>query len=272
MPPFGFGISTPSTTRGLYRPSSSAFPICCQPLPYRNSPSSSTVIPSTPGAPLLLLTSPRLLDILGSQHLLHGHRRDHVLPCSGVLVPRRGRLVRVPIPPSDSLARVERSFRHLSHLSAPPSTIESDAPVLLASRSPLAGFPPPMAPADFWRSNSPSGENARSPGVRRVTFLPSTRRIYMTPLRMTFGFRCPTPPRPGSACLVCDSCSSGREFAYSFLQTPPRGGRPCCSARSSRHQGLQRTFTSKSLPGSVSLTGSQATCTVHVASRHARRT
>jgi hypothetical protein len=46
----------------------------------------------------------------------------------------------------------------------------------------------------------------------------------------------------------------------------------CCSARSSCHQGLQRTFTSKSLPGSVSLTGSQATCTMHVASRHARRT
>ena len=59
-----------------------------------------------------------------------------------------------------------------------------------------------------------------------------------------FRVRCPTPPRPGLPCLVCASCSSGRKFAYSFLQTPPRGGCPCCSARSSRHLGLQRTLTS----------------------------
>ena len=30
--------------------------------------------------------------------------------------------------------------------------------------------------------------------------------------------------------LICSSCSSGRGFAYSFLQIPPRGGHPCCSA------------------------------------------
>ncbi|WP_336537144.1 hypothetical protein [Bacteroides acidifaciens] len=30
--------------------------------------------------------------------------------------------------------------------------------------------------------------------------------------------------------LVCDSCSSDQEFAYSFLQIPPRDGHPCCSA------------------------------------------
>jgi hypothetical protein len=44
----------------------------------------------------------------------------------------------------------------------------------------------------------------------------------------------------------CGSCSSGRSFAYSFFQTPPRGGSPCCSARGSRHKGPRRTFTSKS--------------------------
>ena len=136
-----------------------------------------------------------------------------------------------------------------------------------------------MAPADFWRSigppsglPSPSGQNARSPGVRRVTFLPSTRRIYTATFRMTVGFSAVRHLAPGLPCLICASCSSGRKFASSFLQTPPRGGRPCCSAWSSRHQGLQRTFTSKSLPGSVSLAGSQTTCTMHVASRHARRT
>ena len=30
--------------------------------------------------------------------------------------------------------------------------------------------------------------------------------------------------------LICGSCSSGQRFAYSFLQIPPRGGHPCCSA------------------------------------------
>ncbi len=89
---------------------------------------------------------------------------------------------------------------------------------------------------------------------------------------MTVGFSAVRHLAPSSPCLICASCSSGRKFASSFLQTPPRGGCPCCSAWSSRHQGLQRTFTSKSLPGSVSLTGSQTTCSMHVASRHARRT
>ena len=30
--------------------------------------------------------------------------------------------------------------------------------------------------------------------------------------------------------LICDSCTSGQGFAYSFLQIPPRDGHPCCSA------------------------------------------
>ena len=30
--------------------------------------------------------------------------------------------------------------------------------------------------------------------------------------------------------LICDSCPSGQRFVYSFLQIPPRGGHPCCSA------------------------------------------
>lgn len=30
--------------------------------------------------------------------------------------------------------------------------------------------------------------------------------------------------------LLCGSCSSDQGFAYSFLQIPPHGGHPCCSA------------------------------------------
>ena len=57
--------------------------------------------------------------------------------------------------------------------------------------------------------------------------------------------------------LLCDFCSSGQCFACGFLQIPPRGGHPCCSARSSCHQGLQGTFTLKSLPGRLSPSGCQ---------------
>ncbi|SEN96633.1 hypothetical protein SAMN04490369_103443, partial [Vreelandella aquamarina] len=42
---------------------------------------------------------------------------------------------------------------------------------------------------------------------------------------------------PGCDSLVCDFCSSGREFAFSFLQILPCGRHPCCSANGSRYQG-----------------------------------
>lgn len=71
-------------------------------------------------------------------------------------------------------------------------------------------------------------------------------------------------PSPTGVRLVYGSCSSGQGFACSFLPTPPRGGSSCCSARGSRHQGPQRTFTSKSLPGSLSLTGYPASGLVEV--------
>lgn len=83
-------------------------------------------------------------------------------------------------------------------------------------------------------------------------------------------------PSPTGVRLVCGSCSSGQGFAYSFLSTPPRGGSSCCSARGSRHQGPQRTFTSESLPGLLSLAGYPAPRLVKTASpgasRHAWRT
>ena len=77
----------------------------------------------------------------------------------------------------------------------------------------------------------------RSPRVRRVTFIPHTRRIYFH----TFpdGYRASglMAPSPRCGCLVCGSCSSGRDFACNFLQIPGRPESPCCSANGSRHQG-----------------------------------
>src|SRR5580704_17170177 len=42
------------------------------------------------------------------------------------------------------------------------------------------------------------------------------------PLRVTSGFGFSCAPSPGCRRLVCASCTTGRHFAYSFLQTPPR--------------------------------------------------
>jgi len=106
-----------------------------------------------------------------------------------------------------------------------------------------------------------------------VAFVPPTRRIYHQPVRMTIGLRVFWPPHPPADGLICGSCSSGLDFACSFLQTPPHDGRPCCSARSSGHHGLQGTPTPKPLPGSVSLPGcNRHDRASHVASRHAWRT
>ena len=77
----------------------------------------------------------------------------------------------------------------------------------------------------------------RSPRVLRTGFPPTYPSHLHTPLPdgyLASGFY---PPLPRSVCLLCASCTSGREFAYRFLQTPPRGGSPCGSANGSRHQG-----------------------------------
>ena len=77
----------------------------------------------------------------------------------------------------------------------------------------------------------------RPPWVIRVTFLPYTRRIYFHALWMVIGLYQTRACLPGCGCLVCDFCSSGRDFACGFLQIPPRAGHPCRSANGSHHQG-----------------------------------
>jgi hypothetical protein len=80
----------------------------------------------------------------------------------------------------------------------------------------------------------------------RVTFLPYTRHIYSPILPNDYWALKIFAFSPEWDCLICDFCSSGQEFACGFLQIPPRGRHPCRSASGSRHQGPQRTFTSKS--------------------------
>ena len=42
--------------------------------------------------------------------------------------------------------------------------------------------------------------------------------------------RCSLPAYHSKPSLICDFCPSDQRFAYSFLQIPPHGRHPCCSA------------------------------------------
>jgi len=65
------------------------------------------------------------------------------------------------------------------------------------------------------------------------------RPIYPPRLHMSgpdgIGLQVSLHPRPPGRRLIRGSCSSGQGFAFSFLPTPPRGGRSCCLARGSCH-------------------------------------
>ena len=63
-----------------------------------------------------------------------------------------------------------------------------------------------------------------------------------------------------TAHLLCDSCSSGQRFAYSFLRISPRGEHPCCSANDSpcrARLGLS-PISECALPGAHRVGGSLA--------------
>jgi len=102
----------------------------------------------------------------------------------------------------------------------------------------------------------PFRRKARSPRVRRVTFAPSTRRIYVRSVRSAFGLQVFRPPRPPPRRLLCGSCSSGQSFAFSFLPASPHEATVAVLLGVPGTQGPQGTPTPKSLPGSLSLTGS----------------
>ena len=86
-----------------------------------------------------------------------------------------------------------------------------------------------MASADFCQpiptplDDGSTRQVGRPPRVSRATFIPYTRRIYFRTL--PYGYRALEimASSPGCGCLICGSCSSGRDFAYSFLPTMPRG-------------------------------------------------
>ena len=67
--------------------------------------------------------------------------------------------------------------------------------------------------------------------------------------------------------LLCDSCSSGQCFSFSFLQIPPHDGHPCRSANRSPCR-VDRGLSPPGHPAATMLTGTAPAG----ATRHTRRT
>jgi hypothetical protein len=75
-------------------------------------------------------------------------------------------------------------------------------------------------------------QTARSLRVLCTLLLAYTCRIYVAAFRARIGLCIYWPAYPATPPLSA-SCSSGQRFAFNFLQIPPRGGHPCCSANTS---------------------------------------
>jgi hypothetical protein len=73
------------------------------------------------------------------------------------------------------------------------------------------------------------GPSDRSPRVRRVTFALIPAASTSAASVQASGFE-DIGLLTHCGRLVCDSCSSGQCFAFSFLRIPPRGAHPCRSA------------------------------------------
>ncbi len=73
---------------------------------------------------------------------------------------------------------------------------------------------------------------ARSPRVLRALCHAYSRRIYVAAFRTRIGLCICLPAHPATPPLSA-SCSSRQRFAFGFLQTPSRPGRPCRAANGS---------------------------------------
>ena len=71
-------------------------------------------------------------------------------------------------------------------------------------------------------------QTTRPPRISTTTFIPSTRHIYV-PRPVQYRTSLCLASSSSVYRLVCDFCSSGRDFASSFFQIPPHGGHPCSS-------------------------------------------
>jgi hypothetical protein len=99
---------------------------------------------------------------------------------------------------------------------------------------------PPNGGSTVVDHQTSQGKTRDFPPIYPPHLLPHLPGSYWDSSFMALSSRCDS--------LVCDFCSSGREFASSFLQTPPRDGRPCCLANGSRYQGSVGDFHHRVIP------------------------
>ncbi len=102
----------------------------------------------------------------------------------------------------------------------------------------VCGYKPTMASADFCcpipapLDAGSQWQNNRPPKVMRVTFTLIPAASTSTASVQVLGFE-DNGLLTHCVRLICDSCSSGQCFAFSFLQIPTRDGHPCRSANRS---------------------------------------
>ena len=86
-----------------------------------------------------------------------------------------------------------------------------------------------------------SAMSVRPPRVRTHSFSPFVCHIYFLGFRVVIGLRLVAQPHPSQP-ASCDFCSSDQRFACTFLQIPPHGGHPWCSAMTFPLLGQSRDF------------------------------
>ena len=154
--------------------------------------------------------------VLAANHLLHHHRclpighpvarRVRLMP--GCRVPR-GAAAASPIPVRLLSLLVCICFGHRA--------LRADSACLVRPFA-ACSFTATMASADFCRRSRRQTSQGKTRDFRPICpphLLPSGPGDY----RASDLFA----SSPTDGCLICGSCSSGRDFAFSFLQTPPRG-------------------------------------------------
>jgi len=164
----------------------------------------------------------------GRHGLVHVAGAD-VPPGTSAIVSRCGRTLRGHASPNEFLPPCRWSLplppENRSHLAANPFTELIKTRLYLCH--PVICYPAPEQLLQLFTDLSPLAASSpaklllkvqinRPPGVRRMTFAPSTPARYGS--HRASGLYAPCLP---DGLLLCGSCSSGQRFAYSFLPTLP---------------------------------------------------
>src|SRR5262245_41322731 len=233
--PSAFGISTFSTADGRYSSVNSSSLIRLH-SSFKYGFSSSTVILSTPAAPLLLIT-------LCSAVIMFSLSTTASINCSHSGL--ESSLLAVTL---DAPAPISRNFRSLplvrvsdfsAILSASLAVIETRVSSRYFMFGPSLGSSELLCP--LLTSATPSQRLSTLLAQGRVADLPGYCALTFTLMPATFTYKLSVQVPDFEemrlliqpACLLCGFCSSGQRFACGFLQIPSRDGHPCRPANDS---------------------------------------